>query len=210
MCKESVNILEFNTDCYFFIFIVNNTLKMHTIVNGIYGQLQINSEIEQVKQLNEIKQKFNFTEISEEFQEEIRRLIEDIEEILYKDKSLEELYEHKYLKNLYPKLDDEKMQVLGKYLDLTPKEAQKDLERTIDTYKDGESEYYIYTDEEANAVVKERIEFYLEIDLAEIPSYLHCYFDEELYISEKLQEDRGILLTGYQEICYGDYYIYRI
>lgn len=207
---NSLNILELNSNCYFSIVIINWKLNMYTEVNGVYGQLPIVSDIEQVNRLTEIQQEFNSTIINSELYIEITELVEEIEDILNEDKSLEDLYEHKYLNTLYPILVDEKIVTLGKYLELTPKEVQERLEDANGTYIIDKQEYYVYTDEEAEEVAKEYAQSLLDIALHDVPTYLYYYFDSDLFIKDTLDGDRGYLITGNEEIQFGNYNIYKL
>ena len=207
---NSLNILELNSNCYFSIVIINWKLNMYTEVNGVYGQLPIVSDIEQVNRLTEIQQEFNSTIINSELYIEITELVEEIEDILNEDKSLEDLYEHKYLTTLYPILVDEKIVTLGKYLELTPKEVQERLEDANGTYIIDKQEYYVYTDEEAEEVAKEYAQSLLDIALHDVPTYLYYYFDSDLFIKDTLDGDRGYLITGNEEIQFGNYNIYKL
>ena len=207
---NSLNILELNSNYYFSIVIINWKLNMYTEVNGVYGQLPIVSDIEQVNRLTEIQQEFNSSIINSELYTEITELVEEIEDILNENKSLEDLYEHKYLNTLYPILVDEKIVTLGKYLELTPKEVQEKLEDANGTYIIDKQEYYVYTDEEAEEVAKEYAQSLLDIALHDVPKYLHYYFDSDLFIKDTLDEDRGYLITGNEEIQFNNYYIYKL
>lgn len=207
---NSVYILELNSDCYFSIVIINGKLNMYTQVSGVFGQLPIFSNIEQISRLTEIQKKFNSSVISTELYQEITELVEEVENILNKDKSLEELYKHKYLTTLYPKLADKKILTLSKYLNLTPKKAQIEIEDTEDSYKIDNQEYYVFTNEEADEIVNEYANTKLMEVLKEIPKYLHDYFNSNLFLDDMYLEDRGVLITGKEEIYFNDFYIYEL
>lgn len=58
-------------------------------------------------------------------------------------------------------------------------------------------DYWVLTDEEADEKAELEVQYYLEDALSQIPDYLHRYFDEDKYISDKISEDRGWLLDTY-------------
>ena len=58
-------------------------------------------------------------------------------------------------------------------------------------------DYWVLTDDEADEKAELEAQYYLEDALSQIPDYLHRYFDEDKYISDKISEDRGWLLDTY-------------
>lgn len=58
-------------------------------------------------------------------------------------------------------------------------------------------DYWVLTDEEADEKAELEAQYLLENALSEVPDYLHRYFDEDKYVSDKISDDRGCLLSTY-------------
>ena len=83
-------------------------------------------------------------------------------------------------------------------------------EHAIDT-----KEWLVLTDSESDVMCRDYAEEYADNALNEIPSHLQEYFDENKYIEDLLDNDRGGLLASYdgaereQEVNGTTYYIYK-
>ena len=58
-------------------------------------------------------------------------------------------------------------------------------------------EYWVLTDDEADEKAELEAQYFLENALSEVPHHLQRYFNMELFISDYISEDRGILLDTY-------------
>ena len=93
-------------------------------------------------------------------------------------------------------MSDEKIKALAKFLN----ESKEDIEEQWNNvFSIGRREYFVLTDDEANAVFQEYIENYIdECIVTELPDQYKCYFDEEKFIRDiKLSDGRGPTLASY-------------
>lgn len=116
-------------------------------------------------------------------------------------------------------LKDEKIIALGKHLDLTPTEANEDIEQS--SYDDciysySGTEYLVCTDEEADERWDEELEYYIdECIICELPKAYKDYFDRESWKSDAKCDGRGYSLGRYDGIEHEEivnntyYYIYK-
>lgn len=114
-------------------------------------------------------------------------------------------------------LEDEKIIALGKHLDLTPSEANEDIELDRDClYSYSGQEYLVCTDLEADELWDECLENYIEdCILPELEEGLRRYFDNEAWKRDARYDSRGDYLNTYNGSEYEEkvngtwYYIYR-
>lgn len=114
-------------------------------------------------------------------------------------------------------LDDEKIIALGIHLDITPTEANEDIEQSDDddcVYSYSGIEYLVCTDEEADEKWDEDLDDYIN-HCSEIPDHLKNYFDREAWKIDAEQDGRGHFLSRYdgvennEEVNDITYYIYK-
>lgn len=92
-----------------------------------------------------------------------------------------------YTEHIRPDLDDSAL-ALTIYNDIYYDEAV----RLIDY-----AEYFVLTDEEADALAEQWAEELAEEAKYQLPEHLQRYFDQDLYVSDYLQDGRGPILNSY-------------
>jgi len=158
-----------------------------------------------------------YCELNDE--EKIVGLIEDCNNIC--DNIEEE--EEEYLESLNVKteddIDDDRIIALMKHLDITPEEAYNDIEESRygnNNYKYGNQEYLVLTDSEADNLLDECLDNYInECIISQLPKAYQNYFDSESWKHDAKNDSRGYSLASYngreyeEEVDGTTYYIYR-
>lgn len=94
------------------------------------------------------------------------------------------------------------------------------MQHTGDYYSDAEraisnSDWYVLTDDEADEQARVYAESSAEDALMNIPKHLRYYFDEDRYIEDYIDNDRGNILSSYDSCEYTEtvngttYYLYQ-
>ena len=112
-----------------------------------------------------------------------------------------------------PEMFDEKIQALGKHLDLNNEDLRM-IEENGDYLSFDDREFLVLTDDEAEKRWDEHLDSYIE-ECLEIPEHLRFYFDEEKWKDDARIDGRGHSLSSYDgheheiKINETEYFIYR-
>ena len=112
-----------------------------------------------------------------------------------------------------PEMFDEKIQALGKHLDLNNEDLRM-IEESGDYLSFDDREFLVLTDDEAEKKWDEHLDSYIE-ECLEIPEHLRFYFDEEKWKDDARIDGRGHSLSSYDgheheiKINETEYFIYR-
>ena len=112
-----------------------------------------------------------------------------------------------------PEMFDEKIQALGKHLDLNNEDLRM-IEENGDYLSFDDREFLVLTDDEAEKKWDEHLDSYIE-ECLEIPEHLRFYFDEEKWKDDARIDGRGHSLSSYDgheheiKINETEYFIYR-
>jgi hypothetical protein len=112
-----------------------------------------------------------------------------------------------------PEMFDEKIQALGKHLDLNNEDLRM-IEENGDYLSFDDREFLVLTDDEAEKKWDEHLDSYIE-ECLEIPEHLRFYFDEEKWKDDARMDGRGHSLSSYDgheheiKINETEYFIYR-
>lgn len=122
---------------------------------------------------------------------------------LDEDQRLEQFYESEILANASE--ENEKIFAIMEFDGTEWDEAESDMD----------SVYKVLTDEEADELLEERLEDYVDDTvLSQIPSIYHAYFDKDAWVEDH-KTDRGSWLSpvdgceGSEEVNETTYYIYK-
>ena len=114
-----------------------------------------------------------------------------------------------------PEMFDEKIQALGKHLDLNNEDLRMIEESPTGEYLSfDDREFLVLTDDEAEKKWDEHLDSYIK-ECLEIPEHLRFYFDEEKWKDDARMDGRGHSLSSYDgheheiKINETEYFIYR-